>query len=221
MKHLLFLFVGLLGTGSGTLNVVHSGFRAGPDGVPPEWTVWSARPEIAPRAYVDERRNREAPGALAISGNGNKAAYGGWEHRVRGVEGGKWYRLVAYYQATGLKYEPLQVVARLDWTAADGKRVGQPDYAYLTKPEGEWRQITLEAPAPEKAAHAKIQLYLQNAPEGTVWWDEISLREITAPSPRPVSVAVVNLKPRDTRSSSDAVRRFVDVIERASRRRPT
>ena len=214
MKHVLIALAAVLTTGAGALNVVHSGFRAGPDGTPPDWKVWSARSEIAPRAFVDDRRNRHEPGSLAISGNGNAAAYGGWEHTVRGVEAGKWYRLAAYYQATGLKYEPLQVVARLDWVGVDGKRVGQPDYAYATKPEGEWRQVTLEAPAPAKAVQAKIQLYLQNAPDGTVWWDEISLREVATPSPRPVSVAVVNLKPRDTQSSSEAVRRFIDVVEK-------
>ena len=215
MKNLLFLVAAIFGSASGPLDVLHSGFRAGPDGMPPDWAVWSARAEIAPRTYVDDRHDRAAPGSLAISGNGNAAAYGGWQHSVRGIEAGKWYRLSAYYQAAGLKYEPLQVVARLDWTDARGKRVGQPDYAHVTKPEGEWRQVTLEAPAPEKAAQVKIQLYLQNAPDGTVWWDEISLREIASPTPRPVSVAVVNLKPRDTRSSAESVRRFLDVVERS------
>ena len=89
MKHLLFLLAALSGAASGTLNVVQSGFSAGPAGTPSEWTVWSARPEIAPRAYVDERRNRNEPGSLAISGNGNAASYGGWEHTVRGVENGQ------------------------------------------------------------------------------------------------------------------------------------
>src|SRR5688500_9447514 len=157
MKHLFFAMAVLYAAESGPLSVVHSGFRAGPDGTPSEWTVWSARPELAPRAYVDEGRNRDAPGSLAIAGNGNAAAYGGWEHTVRGIERGKWYRLVAHYQASGLKYEPLQVVARLDWLGENGRRVGQPDYAYVTQPDGEWRRMTLEAPAPENAARAKIQ----------------------------------------------------------------
>jgi predicted amidohydrolase len=215
MKHVVFWLVAVLGTANGTLNVVQSGFRAGPDGTPSGWSVWSARSELAPRAYVDQARRRQALGSLAISGNRNPAVYGGWEHTVAGVQAGKWYRLVAYYQSTGLDYEPLQVVSRLDWAGADGKRVGQPDYAYLTEPQGDWRRVTLEAPAPEKAAQAKIQLFLQNAPDGTVWWDEISVQEIAAPSPRLVSVAAVNLKPRDTGSSAESVRRFLDVIERS------
>ena len=93
--------------------------------------------------------------------------------------------------------------------------MGQPDYAYLTEPQGDWRRVTLEAPAPENAAQAKNELFLQNAPDGTVWWDEISLQEIAAPSPRLVSVAAVNLKPRDTGSSTESVRRFLEVIERS------
>jgi predicted amidohydrolase len=219
MKHIFFWLIAVFGTASGTLNVVQSGFRPGPDGTPSGWTVWSARPELAPRAYVDQARNRQAPGSLALSGNRNAAVYGGWEHTVEGVKAGKWYRLVAYYQTAGLQYEPLQVVSRLDWAGVEGKRVGQPDYAYLTAHQGDWRRVTLEAPAPEKATQAKIQLFLQNAPDGTVWWDEISLEEIAAPTPRLVSVAAVNLKPRETGSSSESVRRFLEVIDRSVTKR--
>ena len=219
MRPFFFWLVALFWTASGTLNVVQSDFRAGPDGIPPGWTIWSARPELAPRAYVDQVRNRQGPGSLALSGNSNAAVYGGWEHTVRGVNGGKWYRLVAYYQTAGLQHEPLQVVSRLDWAGVDGRRVGQPDYAYLTEPQGDWRRVTLEAPAPERAAQARIQLFLQNAPDGTVWWDEISLQEIAAPSPRLVSVAAVNLKPRATGSSRESVRRFLEVIERSVTRK--
>lgn len=199
---------------AGTLAKFDSGFRADADGKPAGWTVWSARPETAPRTYVDMVRFRKQPGSLAISGNSNAAANGGWEHAVKGIEPGKWYRLTAYYRAEALQYEPLQVVSRLDWVTADGKRAGQPDYAYLTKPDGHWRRVTLEAPAPAKAAAAKIQLYLQNAPFATVWWDEISLEEIASPTPRPVTVAAINLKPRDTGSAAEAVRRFVESVDR-------
>ena len=101
MKQLVFWLVAVFGTANGTLNVVQSGFRAGPDGTPSGWAVWSARSELAPRAYVDQARSRQAPGSLAISGNHNPAVYGGWEHTVEGVQGGKWYRLVGTTKAQG------------------------------------------------------------------------------------------------------------------------
>jgi predicted amidohydrolase len=119
-----------------------------------------------------------------------------------------------YYRAEGLQDEPLQVYSRLDWVAADGKRAGQPDYAYRVEPEGEWRRVTLDAPAPEKAAAVKLQLLLQNAPHATVWWDEVSLEQIPAPQPRRVTIAAINLKPRDTGSAEESVRRFIEVVDR-------
>ena len=105
------------------------------------------------------------------------------------IEAGRWYRFAAYYRAEGLENEALQVVARLDWVRAEGKRAGQPDYAYRTRAEGEWKKITLEAPAPLYASAVKIQLFLQNAPHATVWWDDISLEPIATPAPRRVTVA--------------------------------
>jgi predicted amidohydrolase len=175
--------------------------------LPEGWTPWAARPEIAPRAFVEQ-------GALAVSGNSNAAAYGGWEYRAPAIEAGRWYRLSARYRVEGVTDERYQVVARLEWTEADGKRAGQPDYAWRTRPEGHRRRITLEAPAPEGASAAKIQLFLQNAPQGTVWWDQIQLEPIPAPEPRRVTVASIHQRPQRTGSAAESVRQFVETIER-------
>ena len=91
-----------------------AGLTAAPLPIPTGWKTWAARPEIAPRTFVDNVHYRKPPASLAISGNSNAAAYGGWEYTVSGIEAGKWYRLVAYYRAEGLQFEPLQVLSRLD-----------------------------------------------------------------------------------------------------------
>jgi predicted amidohydrolase len=186
--------------------------QSGFDADAPGWRAWSARPEIAPKTFIDRVHGRGEPGSLAISGNSNAAAYGGWEYLAGGIKPGKWYRLVAHYRAEGIQTESLQVVSRLDWATASGKRAGQPDYAYRVTRDGEWRRVTLEAPAPESARAVKLQLFLQNAPAATVWWDEISLDEIPAPAARIVKVASVNLKPQKTGSAAESVRRFVETI---------
>jgi len=188
-------------------------FAPGPDGVPRGWTKWAPRAEIAPRAWVDETGGRTGAGALALSGNSNPAAYGGWEYTVSDIRPGAWYRFTAGYRAAGLTYERTQVIARLEWTGAGGKRAGQPEFPYLTAREGEWARLTMEAPAPEGARAAKIQLWLANAPQATVWWDDISLDPIAAPKPRPVVVASVNLYPRKTGSARESVRQFLDLVE--------
>jgi predicted amidohydrolase len=179
-----------------------------------DWSRWAAREEIAPRTYVDAVVGRGELGALAISGNSNAAAYGGWRKRLDGVEPGKWYRLTAYYRAVAVPNEQLQVLARVDWLRRDSKRAGQPDYAYRVEPAGgEWKRITLEAPAPETAAALNIELYLQNAPLGTVWWDDLSFEAIDTPGPRKVTVAAVNLRPRSTGSREASVGRFIELVQ--------
>jgi predicted amidohydrolase len=162
---------------------------------------------------VETVRYRGKPGALAISGNSNPAEFGGWEYTAPDIEAGKWYRLTAFYRAEAVEYEPIQVVARLDWANSQGRRAGQPDYAYRTTPEGSWNRVVLEAPAPAQAAAVKLQFFLANAPQGTVWWDDISFEEIPAPPARIVTVVSINLRPRNSKSTEESIRRFIEVID--------
>lgn len=210
---LLSLFITTVSTAAPIL-FRQSGFHAASNGLPAGWHPWAARPEIAPRTFVDPVHSRGEPGSLAISGAGNVAAYGGWECILSGVEAGKWYRFVGYYRAEGVHNASLQVVAKLDWVTAQGKRAAEPDFAYRVTPEGAWNRITLEAPAPGNAAAVKVQLFLANAAHATVWWDDVALDAIAPPAPRPVRVAAVNLRPEDTGSAAESVRRFLAAVDR-------
>ncbi|MBZ5594373.1 MAG: carbon-nitrogen hydrolase family protein [Acidobacteriia bacterium] len=197
------------------LRISQSAFKPAPNGLPSGWTVWAARSEIAPKTFVDSTCYRGETGSLAISGNSNAAEYGGWEYRAPRISPGQWYRFAAYYRAEGLQDEASQVVARLDWRTADDKVAGRPDYPYAITRDGEWTRLTLDAPAPEKAAAVKIELYLANAPQATLWWDDISLEEIVDPGPRVITVAAVKFHPQKTHSASENVSQFLELIERA------
>jgi len=192
-----------------------TGFEAGPGGLPAGWTAWAARPEIAPRTFVERVHSRGEAGSLAISGNSNAGAYGGWECSAGGIKAGQWYRLTAYYRLDAPRHESLDVVARLDWVNAKGGRAGQPEYAWQVGTEGEWRRITSQAPAPEGAVAVKVQLYLRNAPYTTVWWDDLSLEPIPLPAPRQVRVATINhYPPKRTGAAEESVRQFLEVIDK-------
>ncbi|HTM50629.1 MAG TPA: carbon-nitrogen hydrolase family protein [Bryobacteraceae bacterium] len=195
------------------IRVRETGFQPGPDGRPAGWSVWSARAETAPRCFVDTLHYRTGPGSLAISGASNIAEHGGWERTVPGIEAGSWYRMTAYYRTEAVEHDSLQVVARLDWRDAKKQRAGQPDYVYKARREGAWTRVTLDAPAPERAAAVTLQLYLSNAPQGTVWWDDISLEQIPAPAPRRIKVASINLKPGGTKSAAESVAQFLKATE--------
>jgi predicted amidohydrolase len=176
------------------------------------WTAWSPRPEIAPRAYIDDVHSRSGHGALALSGQSNPAVFGGWERALTGIQPGAWYHFRASYRAEGLDYAPHQVVSRLDWIDRAGKRVGQPEYSWETNLDRDWTTVALDAKAPERAVTVKIQLLLVNAPRATVWWDEVLLEPAQAPAARNVTVASVNLYPKNSR---DPVGEFLAVLERS------
>src|SRR5579884_2637317 len=212
------MMLGLCSVAAGaSLHVDESAFVAGKDGKPAGWTLWSARPETMPRGFVDPLHYRKRPGSLAISGNSNIAEHGGWERRVNGIDAGAWYRFVAYYRAEAVPCESWQVVARLDWRTPDGGRTGEPDYVYKATREGAWTKVSLETQAPENASAVMLQLYLSNAPAGTVWWDDVSLDRIADPGPRKITVASINLRPEYTASAAESVQQFINTIETAVR----
>jgi predicted amidohydrolase len=188
-----------------------SAFRPHPFG----WTTWSQRPETKPRAFVDTSVGREKPGSLAINGASNAAAYGGWRKQIQNVKPGEWLRFQASYKAESVSAENWQIVARLDWQTADGKRAGDPDYMPWTRRAGAWSDLSGEAQAPANAASVYIELFLANAPQGTVWWDNIVVERIPPPAARKVNVATVNLRPRNSAGPAESVARFLATVEKS------
>ncbi len=203
--------LGLPGRGQG-LNVRLQDFGAAEQG-PAGWNTWAPRDEIRPRCFVDTADFRSAPNALAISGNGNAAEYGGWVRVIENITAAQYYRLTAYYRTRFVADPQRQVVARLNWFDASGAQVGQPDYAYETHPEGDWTRLTLRVPAPARAARVKLELNLGWAPQGTVWWDDISLEEIATPPPRVVRIGSVSLHPRGTAGKEANLKAFLQALD--------
>jgi len=176
------------------------------------WSAWAQRDEVRPRCFVDSAHFRSAPAALAISGNDNPLEYGGWVHPIGGIEPGRFYRITAYYSAQSVPDERRQVLARLDWLDKSGRRVAQPDYAYETEAAGDWKRVTLRVPAPPQAASVRLELTLGWAPQGTVWWDDITFEEVSPPADRWVRVGTVSLHPRNNPDNVGAYLQALDAI---------
>lgn len=182
---------------------------------PAGWTAWSPRTEIAPRTFVDDTHYRTHPGSLGVSGNGISGEHGGWEKVISGIEAGGWYRFTAYYQVRGVQHESLQVFPRVVWRNSGGKMSGPVDYPFHVTREGEWNRMSDVFPAPSGTAAAALQLFLFNAPQGTIWWDDITFEKIAPPGQRLVTVASLHFRPRNTHSAEENISRFVAVSERA------
>jgi predicted amidohydrolase len=208
----LYLLAAFAGVAGAQVPLAESSFAAKPAG----WTVWAARPEISPTGAVSTRYSRGGAGALELRGGGNPASSGGWERTVPGVTPGVWYRLTAYYRAEGLRNEANEIVMRLGWTDSSGANAGRPEFAWRTESDGAWRKLTVAAPAPEKAAGAKIQLWLHNAPDAAVWWDDIRLEQVAAPTQRKVSIASIHHRPRKSSGPEQNVREFLAVADKTA-----
>ncbi len=206
-------FVACAAASAAALLVHDASFRSGSGGAPQGWARYSPRAEIAPKMWVDAERSRSGQGSLAIAGDSNPGAFGGWDRTIEQVEPGGWYRASAYYRAEGLEQERQQVYLRLAWRKASGKGAGRPDYAYKLERAGEWSRLTVEAPAPPEAATAVIELRLAFAPQAKVWWDDVSFESIAEPASRPVRVSSVNLRP-DAGTPEGNLEEFAALIER-------
>ena len=176
------------------------------------WRTWATREEIAPLTQRDTQVFRSAPRITVYFGQ-RKCR----RPRRLGVsrDGGRGWALVsfqAFLKTEGIDSPRLQSVARLDWRTVEGKTAGRPDYPFERSAVGDWVQLTLDVPAPEKAESVEIQLYLANAANGKIWWDDVSFDEIETPLPRTVKVSTINLQPRRTGSARESVSRFLNVV---------
>ncbi len=181
------------------------------------WSSWAQRDEIKPKCFVDSTHFRSAPDALAISGNGNPLEYGGWAYTVENVKAGQYYELAAYYSTESVPDERREVLARIDWLDAAGRRVAQPDYAYETSVEGSWKRVSLKVPAPAQAASARLEFILGWAPSGTVWWDDITLVETARPADRVVRIGTVSLHPHN---NPDNLGAFLLALDEIAKEKP-
>ena len=182
------------------------------------WNVWSQRKQTSPVFFSAESPSLGGPGSLGIGGGSNSSAHGCWLKNVSGIVPGHYYRLDALYTAELVPWPRQQVLARLEWLDAEGKRAGQPEYVPEIGPEGGWMKTGGAFRAPENAASVNVELYLSYCPQGRVWWDEITFSEIPDPGKRMVRVATVNCLPDETANSAASVEEFCKLIEEAGKK---
>ena len=182
------------------------------------WSSWSHREQTRPDFLTAELPNLDGPGCLMIGGASNSSANGCWTTTVKGIEPGKYYKFEAWYASRSVPYPRQQIFSRLDWIGSDGERVGQPDYVVESdEVDGDWKCNSGVFLAPEKASAVELELYLSYCPQGTVWWDRISLTEAPAPQERKVRVGSVYFLPNNVGDGRASVASFIPYLEEAGR----
>jgi predicted amidohydrolase len=129
-----------------------------------------------------------------------KAGVAGWvTARCSGIEEGKTYQVAVYFHEEDLPNPHECVWLKLAWLRNGEDDRSRVVYPYLLAQEGEWWRLSGTYRAPEGTTLAEVSLSLRHAPQGRVWFDDVSLRQVSPPAPRRFRLATAYL-PNDQRT---------------------
>ena len=180
------------------------------------WEKWSPRPDLAPTMLRDEGSGRHGSAALGTHGEGKSGVCGGWRKRIEAIQGGKAYRLTAFYKPARIQDEKRSVVAYVEWFSAAGRRLRAPDLALANgQTDGAWKKIEGFSIAPQTARSAVVSIGMRWSAVGTVYFDDIELRLEASPRDRVVKAAAVYMKLRagDTDGPAASVERICNLVD--------
>lgn len=216
--------------------VPNPGFETvGPNGLPAEWGVFFPRREISPEFAIDSTRSRSGSRSARITATGSVGTFGFWRVNVPGIApepassspsaltvpdrdflSGTWYRTRGYFRTEGIEFPARHVRVRLTWLGERGDEI-LTEYAQKVYREGEWSVFESVSAAPRAARSLQLELVLQWAPAGTVWWDDLSVMPVAAPEPRRVKVAAVSFQPPSPSTPDQNRRYFAGKVAEAGR----
>lgn len=187
--------------------------------IPSDGSCWQRFAPRAQNAPVGELRKEGNGYALTLGSGGKPNVYGGWRCRVEGIEGGRFYRMCVQVRPKGFAHTASlreSLGAQIRWRGDFGEAVA-PTYVWelraLREPAGAY-EFDRVLQAPPKTRAVELELVLQWTPTGQVEWHSASLQPSAAPPARKVRVATVWLRPRNSPSGGDSVRRFAEYIDR-------
>ncbi len=189
--------------------IPNPGLEEAGDDLPLAWKTGAPRPEIAPAARRDTTVARSGAASLLLAGTGSAGVVGWASATCSGITAGRYYELVAYVRAEGVTNLHASAWVKLTWQGA-----GQDDLPYVSylnhvTREGEWWRFSGTLRAPEGTVAAEVTLGLRGAPQGCLWWDDLSLHEVPAPAPRRVRLATSYL-PGEQRLDPQAWRAVIE-----------
>ncbi len=175
---------------------------------PGDWIPFAQRPALMPQVA----RSSGEPLVLRISATGHERTNGGWR-RIFALEAGRHYQFHARFEASAVETVRRCVLVQIDWRNASGERVGYPDYPELARTAPAAGVMAGVYAPPEGAASAVVDLILRWTPRGSVEWSEIRFEPVPPPTPRPVTLAAVHHRPRQSsgpQQNREEFGRFLD-----------
>jgi predicted amidohydrolase len=202
-------------------------------GMPDGWTYSAPREEISPVFSIDNTVSRSGKNSAMIRAAGSPGTYGLWSVRFTGTEGkrsdfkplntmpdslflgGRTYLVGCYYRTSGIDAGK-HVRIKVTWTDTNGNELLTEFLKGSSEKDG-WLHTSGIRTAPLNTAGISISLILQWTDKGTVWWDDIYVREAPAPQPRPVNLAAASSRPGYKSTTEKNLEFYSDVIAKAGK----
>jgi len=179
--------------------VPNPSFEEVADGVPVGWRPSAARPDIAPSTQSDTVFRRSGERSIRLSADGRAGVAGSITARCEGVRAGDRYECRAYFRAEGVPSLHESVWARVTWLRTPDDEMPRNVLLRTLTREGVWWCISGQMVAPEGATLADVCLSFRHAPDGRVWFEDVSLVRVPGTGPRPLRIATAHLpKGRNT-----------------------
>ncbi len=182
------------------------------------WSTWSPMPSLAP-AFSVERTGANRV-SLRVSGNGNRHCFGAWRRQVP-ARPGTAYRLRVVMRVEGTDHLFLHVTPHIVWRRGDMDEVWCAEDAirhYRREDDRIVGEDTFVAPA--NCDGAEVRLLLRYHPEATVWFEEVSLAETEAPTPRWIRVGTMRFMPPQPATPEEHIRLYAEQIDRLGATQP-
>jgi predicted amidohydrolase len=184
------------------------------------WTPWCPIPSLAPRFSREASPGRTGAATLKVEGDGNPYCFGAWCQRVPARPGGA-YRLRVVLRCEGIDDLFLHVTPHVVWRRGElPEESCAADAIRCFRREGGRMAGEDVFVAPGNCDGAEVRLLLRYAPEGAVWFDEVSLTEAEAPAPRRVRVGTMRFRPPHPATPAEHVRLYGEQIDRLGVTRP-
>lgn len=195
--------------------------EVGDERIPPGCSSWAPWEDIAPEFAADDSVARTGRRSLRIAGAGRTGCYGYWAVHLENMSPGKFYRVCVYARAEGVPHIDRNVGVKLSWLGPGEPRElfhGRRGWQHVGRrgTEGPWHRFERVVWTPDGADTLRIELSLRWAPEGTVWFDDLEVVEVPAPSPRPVRLWVAGFRCPD-RTPMGAAKFWAEKIDEAAR----
>ncbi len=184
---------------------------------PDEWHFESGRPELAPEHSINnELLFRQKP-TLTLSGGGKKHANGLWT-KSKDIDPGEYYHIKVFFKADNTGQPWRSVLANIRWLDGSGRQVGVAEYPPTLNEQSSsgWYIIGQVYQAPTSARKARIDLVYRWDAEGTVHFGDVSLTRVDELKPRPVKLATVFHRPRNSRDSQDNREQYAELVAEAA-----